>query len=86
MTHQLTDEKCLRLITLKRLTNTFQPITVEDSMRAAADWQLEQVLIWLENELACSYFNHYGCEIDVDDVLDDLKEAMRPQQQEDNLS
>jgi hypothetical protein len=39
---------------------------------AAADWQLEQVIKWLLNNL------------DDQSVIIDLKEAMRPQQQEDN--
>jgi hypothetical protein len=53
--------------------------TCPEAMRAAADWQLEQVLIWLDNELLTD-------EIDVDDVLEDLKKAMRPQQQQENNS
>lgn len=52
--------------------------TYPEAMQAAADWQLEQVLIWLDNELLTD-------EIDVDDVLEDLKKAMRPQQKENNL-
>ena len=43
--------------------------TQDDLMRAAADWQLEQVIEWLKDEL------------DYDpNLLLDLKEAMRPQE------
>ena len=44
-----------------------------DCMRAAADWQLEQVIKWIQVEL-----------ITGDMVADELKKAMRPQQQEEN--
>jgi hypothetical protein len=82
--HPLTDEKALSLFPFERLMNESLPITVEDSMRSAADWQLEQVIKWLKDNLACSTYlqskGYYDCEIDVGDVLDDLKEAMRPQE------
>jgi hypothetical protein len=64
-----------------------------DDMRAAADWQLEQVMTWLqENLLLCDdkleycYLEKYplsGAVINKDKVLEDLKKAMRPTQQED---
>ena len=42
-------------------------------MRAAADWQLEQVIDWID------------CYLDAGDVIaENLKTAMRPQQQEYN--
>jgi hypothetical protein len=57
-------------------------------MRAAADWQLEQVMTWLqENLLLCDdkleycYLEKYplsGAVINKDKVLEDLKKAMRP--------
>jgi len=46
-------------------------------MRAAADWQLEQVIEWLKDEL------DYRSDIDPN-LLSDLKKAMRPQQQEES--
>ena len=47
-------------------------ISDEDDMRYAADWQLEQVIEWFRGN-------------DMDEkVINDLREAMRPQQQEDN--
>jgi len=58
---------------------------VFDNMRRAADWQLEQVIEWLKSERGRSYylnsFGYYDHEVDVEEVLEDLKEAMRPQQQ-----
>ena len=59
-------------------------------MRAAADWQLEQVIEWLKNnlcwdedrqelfDLGLSVYGQY--EIDVDKVVCELKKAMRPQE------
>jgi hypothetical protein len=57
----------------------------EKDMRAAADWQLEQVIKWIKDNLACGGYLYPGAyfsyEIDVDDVIEDLKEAMRPQEE-----
>jgi hypothetical protein len=70
-------------------------------MRAAADWQLKQVIEWLKvNLMKHDFYEGYAylvktawvdlyddcsnAEIDVDKVLEDLKQAMRPQ--EDNFS
>jgi len=88
--HPLTDEICEGLVTF--------PLESEHDyieMRAAADWQLEQVIEWLRNNLRSSaYLSTAFCgsadvdtatvlaafyEIDVLEVVDDLKEAMRPQ-------
>jgi len=77
--HPLTDE-----IILSIADEAYHLPGYQDDMRAAADWQLEQVLIWLKSDLGCSTYlqskGYYDCEIDVDDVLYDLKEAMRPQE------
>ena len=55
-----------------------------DDMRAAADWQLARVMAWLESELGRGcYLNpigYDGHEVDVDYVIEDLKQAMRPQE------
>jgi hypothetical protein len=57
-------------------------------MCSAADWQLARVMAWLESELGCGGYlkpeGYSGYEIDVDDVIEDLKEAMRPSQQQEN--
>ena len=48
---------------------------VEDALiRAGADWQLEQVIEWLKDEL------DYRSDIDPN-LLSDLKKAMRPQEE-----
>jgi hypothetical protein len=77
--HPLTDE-----IILSIADEAYHLPGYQDDMRAAADWQLEQVIEWLKSELGrlhymigVSYLDH---EIDVDYALDDLKEAMRPQE------
>ena len=63
----------------------------EDDMRAAADWQLEQVIEWLKANLmeyspekGYTYLDLFwdDAEIRVDLVVERLKEAMRPRQQE----
>ena len=46
---------------------------VKSNMRSAADWQLEQVIEWLKDEL------DYRSDIDTN-ILSDLKKAMRPQE------
>ena len=66
---------------------------IED-MRSATDWQLEQVIEWLKvNLMKHNYYEGYAyisddydsnAEIEVDKVLEDLKRAMRPKQQEGN--
>ena len=73
--HPLTDEICESLI------KEFVSLDPYD-MRAAADWQLAEVLKWLKGNLQGSYYlspeGLHGYEIDTSDVIEDLKEAMRP--------
>jgi hypothetical protein len=53
---------------------------VEKLARAASDWQLEQVLIWIEFDLHRYLYVFDGvAEIYYDNLFKDLKEAMRPQ-------
>jgi len=76
MTHPLTDEMCeeLSCFYLSNFGDTGEGI-VQD-MRAAADWQLEQVIEWLETAL------EYDPELANTRpyIHLDLKEAMRPQE------
>jgi hypothetical protein len=53
----------------------------EDAVRAAADWQLEQLLIWIEFYLhRYLYVSDGVAEIYYDNLFKDLKKAMRPQE------
>lgn len=49
-----------------------------DDMRSVADWQLEEVMKWLDESLS-----HYGLS-SMHKLKYDLKEAMRPTTQENN--
>ena len=69
MTHPLTDELCYQM----SLENWGMGLS-NDNMRSAADWQLEQVIEWLKDEL------DYRSDIDPN-LLSDLKKAMRPQEE-----
>ena len=75
MTHPLTDEICDELADIEDAIEM-------DSMRAAADWQLEQVVEWLRDSLQDHRYSGIG--ILVDYVIEDLREEMRPTTQEDN--
>lgn len=90
-------------LTNKKLFKKFWDYTVDadvmgqvfytpDGVRAAADWQLEQVKEWLRNNLKSEHFywrittpaGYKRDEIDVYQVLKELQEAMHPTTQEDN--
>ena len=77
--HPLTDEEALSLFSFERLLDMSQPLEIEDCMRTAADWQLEQVIEWMRD-----HNNHYiredsmGIYFDEDECIDDFKKAMRP--------
>ena len=82
MTHPLTDFDAIGL-----LSRGLPDATEKDNMRAAADWQLEQVIEWLRHNLGSVPLDpvgYSGHEIDVDYVIEDLREAMRPTTTEDN--
>ena len=73
MTHPLTDKMCdkLSIFALDKCGEVAANYIMSD-MRSAADWQLEQVIDWIEEYLTAG-----------DVISESLKEAMRPQQQED---
>ena len=77
MTHPLTDEM-MRKIHGNRpgYSNPFD----EDDMRAAADWQLQQVIEWLNAAIAISDQSIWPHQIDA--LPRRLQKAMRPQQQQ----
>lgn len=74
--HPLTDELLQKI----GCTNPKARVFDAQSMRAAADWQLEQVIDWLQNNLDEDYIWADVCPpgIDVESVIYDLKQAMRP--------
>ena len=89
--HPLTDEicedlpgaSCITIITAPGEPDPYIcPQYIADDMRAAADWQLEQVKEWLRDNLQDRRYSGIG--IDVDYVIEALAQDMRPQQQEDN--
>ncbi len=79
--HPLTDEICEHLA-----DTTDRPFTAVErgNMRAAADWQLEQVLEWLDKNLE-NYSDNDVLVINGDceftyQLREDLEKAMRPQE------
>ena len=85
MSHPLTDDICFAIDDNVIIYES----DCQWAMRAAADWQLQQVMKWLHDNLgneiyadACQedYDNLRGYII-TDSVIDDLKQAMRPTQE-----
>ena len=81
--HPLTNEKALNLFSFEQFTDGSPPITVEDTMRTAADWQLDQAFEWLKSNTDDYVF--YSEPYDkayflTEAFLDDFKKAMRPQE------
>ncbi|MCP4777713.1 MAG: hypothetical protein GY880_26125 [Planctomycetaceae bacterium] len=84
--HPLTDEMIEEIAQFEPdLTDPLRLNRTND-MRAAANWQLEQVIKWIKSELGhncyLSPLGYYDHEVDVEYVLEDLEEAMRPEQQQ----
>jgi hypothetical protein len=69
MAHPLTDEIC------DQIQDSIHPCDPEN-MRAAADWQLEQVIDWV-SKFGWYLFEH-PCQ--KHEFISELKKAMRPQQ------
>ena len=88
MTHPLTDEMCEQIAPTSQWSGDIGDVVFRHSdMRAAADWQLEQVINWIkENGQDYVYYDHsLGYEmLSLNDFIADLREVMRPQQKEDN--
>jgi len=96
MSHPLTDEICEDLsscITTLTAPGEVDPYIcpqyIADDMRVTADWQLKQVIEWLSKNLHQSVYlepvGYSSSVVDVDCVIEDLREAMRPTTtQEDN--
>ena len=81
--HPLTDDRCDDIAPWRIGTSD-----TCDNMRAATDWQLERLIDWLSvklNALNGQWHPDLAPWIDVDCVIEDLREAMRPTTtQEDN--
>lgn len=80
--HPLTDKEALSLFSFERLMDTSQPISIEDAMRTAADWQLKQAAEWLENcnmDHSLSFDGEYRSDRYL--VVNAFREAMRPTQE-----
>ena len=77
MTHPMTDEIIAeKLITtdecLRRLEDG-RAMYYEEDFRVGADWQLEQVIEWLDGR-------YLGQDVFSVDIIEGLIEAMRPQE------
>ena len=74
MTHPLTDEICADISPKRPFGRVLGEVRYCNDMRAGADWQLEQVIRYLENDLEFVLWS--------DSFMDKFKKAMRPQQKE----
>ena len=75
MTHRLTDEMCEQIgFNCQYSGDIGDTVFSHSDMRRAADWQLEQVIKWLE-ETECNRYNNVKII-----HANDLRRAMRPQE------
>ena len=76
--HPLTDE----LLKQIGCSNPRARVFDTQAMRSAADWQLEQVMKWLDENLSNYTDDDYNDDCDSIHLWmrDDLKKAMRPQE------
>ena len=82
--HPLTDEKALNLFSFERLIDTSEPISIEDAMRTASDWQLEQVNAWIDKNVH-NYIDSDNLWTLVYMLKEDLNKAMRPTTTQENI-
>ena len=77
MTHPLTDETIENIAPSAQWAGDIgDTVFRHDDMRAAADWQLEQVIEWIKQGHLYDLEYHTHCL----DMITDLKKAMRPQE------
>lgn len=74
MSHPLTNRKC------GDIAENLPDYNAETCMRAAADWQLEQVIDWLRTQTDYSGTFYYETLGDIETIEDALMNAMRPQE------
>jgi hypothetical protein len=80
--HPLTDD-IIRYVKKLGCPDLGTWIYTENDLRAAADWELEWVIKWLRKNLDERYIDDgdiLAPGIDVESVVIDLKQAMRPTQ------
>ncbi len=77
--HPLTNKKAFKKFSDHTIDITTEVAYTPDGIRAAADWQLEQVFEWLRND---EYLEAIAQPANVEDIIDDLKAAMRPTQED----
>ena len=82
--HPLTDDICLAIDDNPSVA--YSCFDWKGSMRTAADWQLEQVIEWLKDNLNESYVwaEVMAPGVDVKSVILDLKQSMRPTKTQEN--
>jgi hypothetical protein len=82
MNHPLTDKKAFKKFYDHTVDVNMDCLYTPDGIRAAADWQLKQVMKWLGKNLS-NYTDDFPYHDDMRPLYrleDDLKEAMRPTQ------
>jgi len=84
MTHPLTDEILEQFGMPDDLCVEGERVFFDDDMRAAADWQLEQVIKWFKESTShyggdCLYLYHLDLDEGIENVL---RKAMRPTQED----
>jgi hypothetical protein len=88
LTHPLTDEMCEVIATGNQWSGDIGDVVFRhDDMRAAYDKggkdRLELIITWLDDELHHYSYSFDGvAEINYDSLFKNLREAMRPQQQQ----
>ncbi len=99
--HPLTDDIIAEIAHGRYIDDYGHYSCVEDDMRKVTDWQLEQVLEWLQDNVSHSLLieitdkktpypntsenSKSVLRLDLDWIVEDLKKAMRPTTQEDNV-
>ena len=76
MTHPLTDDLAENIAPDVQWDDYGDPIFRYSDMRAAANWQLEQVIEWIKECPNYDLETHAG----LGRMIQDLKAAMRPQE------
>ena len=80
--HPLTDKKAFKKFWDHTVDVEMECLYTPDGIRAAADWQLKQVMKWLDKNLSNYTDDSYlGDMSPLHRLDDDLRKAMRPTQE-----